>query len=119
MGVELQHTILYGYEFDYDDLPNNYAVPDTFYDRYHDHKPDEEDFVICADGRAGEYCFAGIVEYMSDSVRWNGPQCIPPHRLDETPNATLVEAMNRTIAEEFPMEPLHDNPEYIVFTNDW
>lgn len=125
MGVELQHCAVYGYRFDgrfpWDKMyrEGNGDKADRLMD-YRDHDADPGDFVLYQDPRGGDYCIAGVLELLTDSIRWDGPQKIPPTPLDE-PHPTVVEAMEQTIDEEFGdyVERKTNEPEHIVFTHNW
>lgn len=125
MGVELQHTIVYGYRFDgvfhWDEMIQNgeQELADKLMD-LSDHSADENQFVLFQDPRGHDYVIGGICIYQSDSTRWSGPQTIPVIPLKE-PDEILVEAMEQTIDEDFGeyVERKTEEPEHIVFTHNW
>jgi hypothetical protein len=127
MGVELQHCAVYGYRFDgripWDKMYREDEYDDDHVNRlmdYGDHEASKGDFVLYQDPRGDNYLIAGVVHFLTDSTRWNGPQIIEPTVMDE-PEPALVEAMEQTINEEFPeyIERKTDEPEHIVFTHNW
>lgn len=114
MGVELQHCVLYGYEMpimDYED-----------YSDHRDHDPidvtDEPQFFVLQEPRAHEWCYAGVLQYRSESTRWNGTPSIGPLTIEEPSTEKIIE-MERIITGELPADPLHDQPEHYVFTHNW
>lgn len=125
MGVELQHCGVYGYRFEgrvpWDDISRErgHEAFDRLYD-YCDTDAETGDFVFFQDPRYKEYAIAGIVQFLTDSVRWNGPQQIDVTVLEE-PDSVLVEAMEQTIDAEFGefLTRKSDSPEHIVFTHNW
>lgn len=128
MGVELQHCAVYGYRFDgrfpWDRMYAEDVYDDELVSRlmdYGDHDAERGDFVVYQDPRGGEYLIAGIVLFLTDSVRWNGPQQIEPTVMEE-PAAARVDEMEAVIDEEFPSELVErktEEPEFIVFTHNW
>lgn len=125
MGVELQHCAVYGYRLD-GSVPWGEINRERGHDeyerlyQYNDHDAEQGDFVFYEDPRGNRYTIAGIVHFLTDSTRWNGPQHIEPTVMED-PDPVLVEAMERTIDEDFGewVERKTDEPEHIVFTHNW
>lgn len=127
MGVELNHCAVYGYrldgEFPWDKMYREDEYDDEFADKlmreYGDTDAEKGDFVLFQDPRAGDYIVAGIVHFVTDSVRWNGPPRIGPIALEE-PGPAKVQAMEEIIDEELSdfVERKTEEPEHIVFTHN-
>lgn len=125
MGVELQHCAVYGYRFEgsvpWDKISRERGHDefDRLYE-YSDHDAEPGDFVFYEDPRADRYVIAGIVHFLTDSTRRNGPQTIEPTAMEE-PEPAKVQAMEEIIDDlygEFVTRKT-DEPEHIVFTHNW
>lgn len=127
MGVERNHCAVYGYQFegrfDWDRMYDGDEYDKNLVNKlmdYGDTDAEKGEFVLFQDPRGRNYVVAGIVHFVTDSPRWNGPPDIGPVVLDE-PDPAEVEAMDEIINEEFPsdmVERKHEEPQHIAFTHN-
>lgn len=127
MGVELQHCAVYGYQLDgrfpWDKMYREDEYSKDFVNKlmteYRDHDAEKGDFVLFQDPRADRYVIVGIVHFLTSSVRWDGPQEIPPTVMEE-PEPAKVQAMEEIIDEELSdfVERKTEEPKHIVFTHN-
>lgn len=124
MSVELYHCAVYGYRFDgrvpWDKISREKGHEE--FDRlytYSDTDATPGDFIFFQDPRGGRYAIAGILHFIIDSTRRNGPQQIDVTVMD-TPDSTLIEAMEQTIDEDFTdyIERKTQTPQHIAFTHN-
>lgn len=121
MGVHHRHFLLYGYEIGYDQFRT--FDPDPEEDAYENplekkYRPTDEtkpsDFVVVSDGRGGDYCYMGIVQYMSKDSR-DGRTDFTPHQEIQKPNPDDCLKLGRVLGEyDIETQP---EPNHFVFTH--
>lgn len=124
MGVERQHAVVYGYIVDVTKEASDSAAATANgkstdpYLSYPEEDADPGEFVTLTPnyGRCDELV-AGVLSFITDSTRWEGPQELPLQRLEQPDPATL-EAIDETI-EELAVQPRHPDPAFITLTHKW
>lgn len=122
MGVELQHAVVYGYivdvqkRFHIDD--NDMDEEDDPYLGFKDKDAERGDFVsLTPNYGSSEVLVMGRLEFITDSVRWEGPQSLPLRELEE-PDVAVRMAIDE-IVNDLPVKRKSEHPRFITLTYKW